>query len=476
MRKRVHDFMIDFNKIQTYKENNRIEAKRATGGFPGSLWETYSAFANTYGGIILLGVEELPDKSLKTVALPEPERLIEIFWRYVEDRQKISANILCSEDVQIAEAGGNRIVAIEVPRAERRDKPVFLGTDPYTGSYRRNGEGDYRCTRAEVDGMLRDRMNVSRDSEILSHMAMDSFDRESISRFKNRVRTASGVPETDAEFLRSAGAAAAGRDRHLHPTTGGLLMLGRRECIRSEFPKLFWEYSEKAGEDIPPYHYFGKNLFDFYDTVTKRLVEQKSAIHPRISFDKDMLCAVFEGLANALMHADYFESRGILIEITPEAIQITNPGGMRIAREKAFRGGISDPRNTILIQLFHLLQVGNRNGSGLRKIRSIWQHSGLSEPILTERFGPDQTVLSLPFAACKNISAGEEKKREEYERQKQLVMEYLTFYVSGTAEMLAKSLKISIAAAEKVLSSMENDGILSKTIFENGNTVYRLAS
>ena len=173
--------MINFNKIQTYKENNRIEAKRATGGFPGSLWETYSAFANTYGGIILLGVEELPDKSLKTVALPEPERLIEIFWRYVEDRQKISANILCSEDVQIAEAGGNRIVAIEVPRAERRDKPVFLGTDPYTGSYRRNGEGDYRCTRAEVDGMLRDRMNVSRDSEILSHMAMDSFDRESIS-------------------------------------------------------------------------------------------------------------------------------------------------------------------------------------------------------------------------------------------------------------------------------------------------------
>ena len=82
--------MLDFNNLQKYRENNRIEAKKALGGLPKSIWETYSAFANTHGGIILLGVEELPDKSLQAVDLPDPERLIKEFWDTINNPNKAS--------------------------------------------------------------------------------------------------------------------------------------------------------------------------------------------------------------------------------------------------------------------------------------------------------------------------------------------------------------------------------------------------
>lgn len=147
---------LDF--LNEYREDNRIEAKRAQGGLPHSLWETYSAFANTLGGVILLGVAEAEaDKSLYSVPLRDPQTLVEEFWAMVRNPDVVSANILQPDDVQILQSGGNRVVAIFVPRAPFRQRPVYIGDDPYAGTYTRRGEGDCRCPRHEVEAMLQDR-------------------------------------------------------------------------------------------------------------------------------------------------------------------------------------------------------------------------------------------------------------------------------------------------------------------------------
>ena len=148
--------MLDLNHMEQYRENNRLEAKLATGGLPRSIWETYSAFANTYGGVILLGVEELPDHSLRVQGLLEPHEMADELWSMLSDPKVVSANILQPEDVQIFRSGKNDIVAIFVPRAEQKDRPVYIGGDPYAGTYYRRGEGDWRCPRHEVDAMLQD--------------------------------------------------------------------------------------------------------------------------------------------------------------------------------------------------------------------------------------------------------------------------------------------------------------------------------
>ena len=159
--------MIDLSNLENYRENNRIEAKKALGGFPQSVWETYSAFANTMGGIILLGVEEHADKSLHAVDLPDPEKLVKEFWDTVNNRNKVNVNILTSRNVTVETVEGNRIIVITVPRARRDDKPVYVGGNPLSGTYRRNGEGDYRCTEEEVRAMFRDASAQSQDSKLL---------------------------------------------------------------------------------------------------------------------------------------------------------------------------------------------------------------------------------------------------------------------------------------------------------------------
>ena len=149
--------MFDFTQISHYRENNRLEAKLATGGLPHSIWETYSAFANTYGGVILLGVEELPDHSLRVQGLLDPQGMVEEFIAGLDDPAVVSVNLLREEDIQILHVDGGDIVAITVPMAERDQLPVYIGGNLRRGAYRRSGDGDYHCTQAELNAMLASR-------------------------------------------------------------------------------------------------------------------------------------------------------------------------------------------------------------------------------------------------------------------------------------------------------------------------------
>lgn len=146
-----------WKELEHYREDGHIEAKEALGGLPESLWESYSAFANAGGGVILLGVGENPDKSFRILELPDPDWLLEDLRAIVNDPMKVSANLLAEEDIQILREEGKCIIAIFVPEAAPAQKPVFLANDPWRHTYRRCGEADKRCTPEEVAEMLKRR-------------------------------------------------------------------------------------------------------------------------------------------------------------------------------------------------------------------------------------------------------------------------------------------------------------------------------
>lgn len=58
------------------------------GGLPHSLWETYSSFANTEGGLILLGVSEHEDHSLYITGVDDARNMAQDFgtWCMIHRR------------------------------------------------------------------------------------------------------------------------------------------------------------------------------------------------------------------------------------------------------------------------------------------------------------------------------------------------------------------------------------------------------
>ncbi len=70
----------DLSQFDEYREDNRREVKKAEGGLPVSLWDTYSSFANCYGGVIILGVKENKGGSWRTTGLQNASKLRKELW------------------------------------------------------------------------------------------------------------------------------------------------------------------------------------------------------------------------------------------------------------------------------------------------------------------------------------------------------------------------------------------------------------
>lgn len=482
--------MIDFNNLEKYRENNRIEAKKATGGLPRSIWETYSAFANTLGGIILLGVEEWPDKTLHTVDLPDPDRLIKEFWDIVNNPNKTSVNLLSSKDVFVQEVDGNRIVVINVPRAERAYRPVYVDGNPLS-TYRRNGEGDYKCTKEEYQAMVRDAAVKTQDMLVLNEMDMSVFNKESVRSYRQRMRLSrpGHVWEAleDEDFLLKLGAVGIGSDGKKHPTSAGLLMFGNEYDIVREYNAYFLDYQEQYDADtrwtdriISSSGDWSGNVYDFYFRVYNKLTQDikvpfKMEGGARVD-DTSVHQALREALANCLVNADYYGRQGLVVIKKHNAITMSNPGNFRIEIDTAKSGGVSDPRNGTMLKMFNLIDIGERAGSGIPNIFRVWREQGWAAPVISENFDPDRIMLSLAFEKIGDkksaIKIGD-KKSAINAKMKETIIAYLTDRAEAKASAIAEYIGLKPSRTRDYLNELIAEGIVVAE-GSNKSRVYKL--
>lgn len=252
-------------------------------------------------------------------------------------------------------------------------------------------------------------------------------------------------------------------------------MFGNVTEILDEYPNYFLDYREpknpigerwsdrvtSSSDD------WSGNLYDFYGRIQDRLtadikVPFRLNEHQIRIDDTPMHKAIREALANALIHADYNERRGIVVEKRKDEIVISNPGALRITKDEALSGGISDPRNSAVIFMFSLVGIGERAGSGLFGINMIWEQYKLPKPDIKEQFNPDRTTLTLSLADKSvgiNVGINVGIKLTATEKR---ILELITQNAEITAPEISEQIGKDSRTIERGLQKLRDNGIIER--------------
>jgi ATP-dependent DNA helicase RecG len=448
MNMNIKSHLVDLTDIETLSESCELECKAAAGRdglgeLPKEFWPTYSAMANTRGGVVLLGVSEKKGSFFVT-GVAQPERIKGDLFTSLNNRLKVNVNLIGDDDIIVHDIDGKFVISIYIRRATRKEKPIYLNKNVLGATYRRLGEADILCTEDVVKRMLSEQSEDDRDARILEHFTLDDLDMESVSAYRNMF---SAVRPTHAwlaldtfEFLKTQRCWL--RDRHTGKeglTVAGLLMFGKWNSIQDAMPSYFLEYQEKSDAEqarwidrVVPDGTWSGNIFDFYRKVYRKLVADvklKFSLKDGIrSEDSPIHIALREALVNTLVHADYSDTTPIQVIKRPNMFSFRNPGGMRVPVELAVQGSNSDCRNKILHQMFLMIGLGERAGSGIPKIFSGWSENQWQPPRLIESYQPDQTLLELnmvdliPSHIINELSSNLGDKFKSLSRLEQLIL------------------------------------------------------
>lgn len=415
-------------------EDKNIELKKAKNTIPESFWETYSAFANTDGGIVIFGVDET---NKKVTGVENPRKLRDDLLNLANNPQKVSANILRDDNIQIITLENEiQIMLIRIPEASYRQKPIYLKNNPHL-AYERLGEGDRKLTPAKYKEFVVNSQEET-DNELLKNYDIGDLNIEDLENYKNalyrQTENEKYLTMKYEDLLMEIGAMRKDRqgDGKYYLTVGGLLFFGKTNAITDRFPGFQLDYFEKESSlttdwkdriSSGDFSYSEMNVYRFFRLVMEKMqitVKDEFMLDNitkrRLPFKTDLLTSVREALVNSLMHAYYDSDTSIKITSYPDYYEFINPGKMRITVEEFIHGGNSDIRNHIMSSIMRRIGISEKAGSGGPRIFDIASRYKLKFPeIIREQ---DRTVVRI-------WKVDLEKAFESYQDDQKKILYYL---------------------------------------------------
>ncbi|MBO6219886.1 MAG: putative DNA binding domain-containing protein [Treponema sp.] len=371
-------------------ETSKIEFKSAKGGAPEKLYDSFSSFSNTEGGIIIFGIDE--KAGYKVCGIQNPDDLAKKIVEQAKEMEPVVRPL-----ITFCEYEGKTVAAAEIAEMDSVSKPCYYtGKGKSKGSYIRVGDADLPMTEYEIysydafkyktEDELRTNKRI--DASLFDQIQLDGFIAKAVSLKPNLVNM-------DKKTLITLNGLA---DKAGNPTVCGIMLFGKYPQYLSpnlDIVAVVCASNNYAEEAASGERFLVNKRLD--GTIVQMLESALSFVQQNMKISTVIdesghrndvyeypVKALREIILNALIHRDYSihtENEPIRIEMYPDRIEVSNPGGLygRLTIEELGKTK-SDVRNPFIAAALEILNTTENRYSGIPTIYAEMKKAGLLEP------------------------------------------------------------------------------------------------
>ena len=430
-------------------ETQHIEFKS---GFNDEVIETLTAFVNTKGGKVLIGVRNdgIPVKGF-TVGEESIQQWIN------EIKTKTQPAIIPNAD--LVEYKGCEVVEFSVQ--EFPVKPVAC-----RGRYfKRVKNSNHQLSPIEISDMSMQTLQVSWDSYPAQNASVEDIDLEKVRKFINKVNEKgrfhlSGIPDEDLKKLKLI--------NNEKVTNAALLLFAKEEIVYNVHLGRF-----KTPSMIIDDRMLRLPLFEVVEETMKYIVSQikfafeiKGIPTQRTEIPEYPLDALRELVLNAVIHRDYLSSADIQIKIFDNYITFFNPGKLHddlTIDDLKTNSYPAYARNKLIAEAFYLTGDIEKYGSGFMRIRDAISLYPTMKMDFKEIGGGFMVTVSYDVQKTSTIiEKGPEKGPEKITANQQKILEAVAVNPFVTREELVNIVGISLSKIKENISKLKTKGLIAR--------------
>ena len=366
--------MSELINLLTEGESETVEFKPSLSQTD-KILECVSAFSNTNGGILVIGVRDTGE----VIGVDIGKRTLESLANTI----KQNTDPVIYPSISVENVEGKNVIVIEVE--ESKSKPVFA----FDKVYKRVGRSNQRVTSDEIRKLALEGKRIYWDEAICEGAKLDDIDEEKIRWFLKEARR-----ERELNIPMDASVAEVLMRLNLLKgealTNASILLLGKS-------PQKFFLQAEvrcvrfKGNEPVKPFIDMRVISGTIIDQVDKSLdfvlehipkavwLDGKLQREEKYQYPPD---AFREAIVNAICHRDYEERGDIQIRVFDDFLEVWSPGKLPepLRLEDLKKTHKSVPRNPLLARQLFWIKFVEEVGTGTNDMIDYCREWGIPEP------------------------------------------------------------------------------------------------